>query len=84
MLPANLRLRLDLMQQIRHYIGHAQLTQAEAALRFGVPQPRISEIVQGKYELFTVDKLVNLLERVGQHVEVLCHNESELEHDETA
>jgi len=60
------------MQQIREYIGFAGLTQQQAAERFGVPQPRISEIVQGKSELFTVDKLVNLLERVGQHVEVNC------------
>ncbi len=72
MAPANLRIRADLMQQIRDYIGLAQLTQQQAAERFGVPQPRISEIVQGKCELFTVDKLVNLLERVGQHVEVNC------------
>ena len=72
MTSANLRIRADLMQQIRKYIGLAQLTQQQAAERFGVPQPRISEIVQGKCELFTVDKLVNLLERVGQQVEVNC------------
>ena len=63
------------MQQIRDYIGCAQLTQQQAAQRFGVPQPRISEIVQGKYELFTVDKLVNLLERVGHHVELRCQQQ---------
>jgi len=72
MVSANLRIRADLMQQIRDYIGLAELTQQQAALRFGVPQPRISEIVQGKCELFTVDKLINLLERVGQHVEISC------------
>jgi len=72
MVAANLRIRADLMQHIRDYIGLAELTQQQAALRFGVPQPRISEIVQGKSELFTVDKLVNLLERVGQHVELNC------------
>ena len=69
---ANLRIRADLMRQIRDYIGLAELTQQQAAQRFGVPQPRISEIVQGKSELFTVDKLVNLLERVGQQVEINC------------
>ncbi len=72
MTPANLRIRADLMRQIRDYIGLSELTQQQAAQQFGVPQPRISEIVQGKCELFTVDKLVNLLERVGQHVEINC------------
>jgi len=69
---ANIRLRVDLMQHIRDYIGMAELTQQQAAQRFGVPQPRISEIVQGKSDLFTVDNLVNLLERVGQQVEINC------------
>jgi len=72
MASANLRIRTDLMRHISDYIGMADLTQQQAAKLFGVPQPRISEIVQGKNELFTVDKLVNLLERVGQKVEINC------------
>ena len=67
---ANLQIRADLMQQIRDYIDQQSLTQAQAAQLFGVPQPRISEIVQGKVELFTVDKLINLLACIGRQVEV--------------
>lgn len=67
---ANLQIRADLMQQIRDYIEQQALTQAQAAQLFGVPQPRISEIVQGKVELFTVDKLINLLASIGRQVEV--------------
>lgn len=37
----------------------------EAAERFGVAQPRISEIYQGKIELFTIDKLLNMLSTGG-------------------
>ncbi len=58
------------MQQIRDYIQEHGLTQAQASRVFHVPQPRISEIVQGKVELFTVDKLINLLANVGQDVEI--------------
>lgn len=54
-------------------IESEKITQGEAAERFKVAQPRISEIYQGKIELFSVDKLINMLARVGQHVEVSIH-----------
>ena len=66
----SLSLRAVLMERIRDYIADEGLTQAEAAQRFGVAQPRISEIVQGRVELFSMDKLVNLLARVGQQVQI--------------
>jgi predicted XRE-type DNA-binding protein len=66
----SLSLRAILMERIRDYIADEGLTQAEAAERFGVAQPRISEIVQGRVELFSMDKLVNLLARVGQQVQI--------------
>ena len=46
------------------------ITQREVAERFNVAQPRISDIYQGKIELFSADKLINMLARVGQHVEI--------------
>jgi Uncharacterized conserved small protein len=66
----NRRVRAELMTSIKNYIEAKGWTQKEAAVHFGVSQPRISEIVQGKAELFTVDKLISLLNRVGQTVEV--------------
>lgn len=64
------RVRAELMTSIKNYIEARGWNQKEAAVHFGVSQPRISEIVQGKAELFTVDKLINLLNRAGQTVEV--------------
>ena len=64
----NLRVRADLMIAIKDLIKTNGWTQQEAARRFGVSQPRISEICQGKIGLFTVDKLINLLAHVGQQV----------------
>lgn len=69
----NLLIRSKLMAAIKTYIDSEDITQSEAAERFKVAQPRISEIYQGKIELFSVDKLVNMLARVGQHVEVTIH-----------
>ena len=64
----NLRIRSELMIAIKNYISKKGWTQAEAAEHFGVAQPRISEVFQGKIELFTVDKLINMLSHVGQHI----------------
>ncbi len=66
----NLRIRARLMMAIKEHIKTEGWTQQEAALRYGVAQPRISEIFKGKIELFTIDKLVNMLGRVGRRVDI--------------
>ena len=66
----NLRVRADLMIAIKSYIKTRGWTQQEAARHFGVAQPRISEIFQGKIGLFTVDKLIKMLAHVGRQVSV--------------
>ena len=69
----NLLVRSKLMAAIKTYIESEGIPQEEAAKCFHVAQPRISEIYQGKIDLFSVDKLINMLARVGQHVEVTIH-----------
>ena len=66
----NLRVRADLMIAIKKLIDEEGWSQSEAARHFGVAQPRISEICQAKIELFTVDKLINMLAHVGRQVSV--------------
>ena len=66
----NLRVRTELMIALKSYIKAQRWTQQEAARHFGVAQPRISEIFQGKIGLFTVDKLIKMLAHVGQQVSV--------------
>ncbi|TME75331.1 MAG: XRE family transcriptional regulator [Chloroflexi bacterium] len=65
---ASLKLRADLMIQIRRLIDGRRLTQAAAAKRFGVTQPRISDLVRGKIDLFSIDTLVDMLARAGVRV----------------
>ncbi len=69
----NLLARSKLMAAIKKYIETECVTQAEAAERFKVAQPRVSEICKGRIELFSVDKLINMLARVGQQVEISIH-----------
>ena len=62
---ANLKLRSQLMDAIKAYIDHENLTQEEAAKRLGVTRSRVSELVNGRISKFTIDKLVNMAARLG-------------------
>lgn len=59
--PPNVELRERLMRLIAATIEQRGLKQREAASLFGTTQPRISEIVRGKVDEFTIDSLVNML-----------------------
>jgi predicted XRE-type DNA-binding protein len=59
------------MADLAAYIDRAGLTQAQAARRFGVTQPRISDLVRGKIDLFSIDTLVNMLSAAGLHLDVV-------------
>lgn len=67
----HLRIRSDLMIAVRKIIEARSLTQARAAELFGVTQPRISNLVHGKIDLFSIDTLVDMLARAGVHVEIV-------------
>ena len=66
----NLKVRASLMATIRTIIDDEGLTQARAAELFGVTQPRISDVVRGKIELFSIDALVNMVAASGCQVDV--------------
>ncbi len=64
----NLRIRSELMARLARVIKDQDLTQAEAARIFGVTQPRVSDLVRGKIDLFSIDMLVNMLAKAGLKV----------------
>jgi predicted XRE-type DNA-binding protein len=67
---ANLSARSDLMIQISSIIEKNGWTQAEAAKRCGVSQPRISDLLRGRISRFSVDALVNIAAALGRKVRV--------------
>ncbi len=67
----HLQIRSTLMIAIQKIIDERQLTQAQAADVFGVTQPRISDLVRGKIELFSIDMLVTMLVRAGMHLQIV-------------
>ena len=66
----NMKLRSSLMMALRDHIKRRGLTQSEAAKGFGVTQPRISDLMRGKINLFSLDMLVNMLAAADLHVEM--------------
>lgn len=64
----NLAVRAELMSQIRR--ASKGLTQAEAARKFGVTQPRMNDVLRGKIDKFSLDALVNMLAKAGLRVQV--------------
>jgi len=60
---AHLLIRADLMGQLRALIDEQALTQKAAAKALGVTQPRVSDLVRGRVELFSIDTLIEMLTR---------------------
>jgi len=65
-----MKLRSRLMMAVREHIKREGLSQAQAAKLLGVTQPRISDLVRGKIDLFSIDTLINMLAKAGLHVDL--------------
>jgi predicted XRE-type DNA-binding protein len=72
----SLRARSSLMITLSQVIEQQHLTQAKAAELFGVSQPRISDLVRGKIDRFSVDTLVDMLGRAGLTVQIVVEHRS--------
>lgn len=66
----NMKLRSALMMALKAHIAAMGLSQSEAAKLFGVTQPRISDLMRGKIDLFGLDTLVNMVAAAGMRVEM--------------
>ena len=60
-------LRTEVMIRLEQYLKAQGWTQAEAARRLGITQPRVSRLMKGKWEDFSLDMLLTLAARVGLH-----------------
>ena len=58
------------MMDLERYIKAQGWNQTEAARRLHVTQPRISDLLRGKINLFGLDTLVNMAADAGLHVEM--------------
>ena len=67
----HLRVRADLMIKIEKVLKSRGLKQTEAAKLMGVTQPRVSDLLRGRLELFSSDALIDMLARLGVRVRLV-------------
>ncbi|VAW47059.1 hypothetical protein MNBD_GAMMA03-1225 [hydrothermal vent metagenome] len=65
---AKLKIKAQLMCLISEWIKDKHLKQEEASQLLHVTRPRISDVMRGKSGKFTIDALIDMLERTGKHV----------------
>lgn len=63
-----LAMRAELMARLRDTIKQRGWTQQEAAEKLGIGQSRVSGLMRGKWDKFSLDMLITLTTRTGQHV----------------
>jgi len=64
----HLLVRADLMIQVQKLIASRRLKQRAAAKLLGVTQPRVSDLLRGRIDLFSTDALIDMLARLGAQV----------------
>ncbi len=66
----SMKLRSVLMSALKEHLSRTDMSQVQAAELFGVTQPRVSDLVRGKINLFSLDALVNMATAAGLHLEL--------------
>jgi len=66
----HLLVRSQLMLKIEKLLKTRRLTQAGAAKIMGVSQPRVSDLLRGKVNLFSTDALIDMLAKLGVTVRI--------------
>ncbi len=67
----HLLVRSDLMIKVQKLIASRRLKQAEAAKILRVTQPRVSDLLRGRIDLFSTDMLIDMLARLGVRVQLV-------------
>jgi predicted XRE-type DNA-binding protein len=61
-------MRSEIMADLRKFIQNKKLTQAKAADMFGVSQSRVSDLIRGKWEKFSLEMLIALATKAGMRI----------------
>ncbi len=63
-----LQMRAEIMADLRKFIKTKKLTQAKAAEMLGVSQSRVSDLIRGKWEKFSLEMLIALATKAGMRI----------------
>src|SRR5690554_2472293 len=72
-----LQIKSGLTTEIAKTIREQGLTQAEAAQRMGLTQPKVSSLLRGEFSNFSERKLMDCLNRLGYDIEIRLHKTPE-------
>ena len=67
---ATMTMRSNVMIAISKSVRGWNTTQAQAARRLGITQPRLNDLLQGKINKFSLDTLMTLATRAGLKVKI--------------
>lgn len=62
---ASMSARSELMMALQQWVKAEGLTQTTAAGLFGVTQPRVSDLMRGRINLFSTDTLIDMAATAG-------------------
>lgn len=62
---ANMTMRSNLLIAVEQQVRSWGVTQAEAARRLGITQPRLNDLLRGRITNFSLDTLINLATQAG-------------------
>jgi len=65
-----LEMRAELIDHVRLVVQSEGWTQVQVAQRIGVSQSRVSDLLSGKTDKFSLDMLITLASRVGCKVDL--------------
>jgi predicted XRE-type DNA-binding protein len=67
---ATMTMRSNVMIAIKSQVRSWNTTQAQAARRLGITQPRLNDLLTGKISKFSLDTLLTLATRAGLKVKI--------------
>ena len=67
---AGFKARSELMIALQEHLKKSGMTQTQAAAMLGVTQPRISDLIRGRINLFSVESLIDMITAAGLKVKL--------------
>lgn len=69
-LPAEYLAKADIVIQIEDIIKRQHMTQKETAAKLGIDQPRVSALLRGRLDLFSLERLMGFAQRLGNSINI--------------
>lgn len=70
----SLKIRAKLMMTLQEHLKKSKMTETEMAKLLGVTQPRMSDLMRGRIDLFSMESLVDMIASAGLKVEIEIMN----------